>query len=289
MGLEGLGFPVPPLSAGLLGIPPGDPMLLGLGQLPGMAAISEAAAEGQQQPATSVPAAGEVGAFPPGSSAEGVGDGAAATVPPAGLPEGAVVQGEVMDPAGQPSITSTTATPGVPAPWTGKEEDLSLQGGEIPLADPGSFAAPQTTDGHVAAAGIGEVGSEFQAEVPALDPATGILVAPPLGVDPSGIESEGVKLEGEAPTSDTGAVLGEAIPPLPVAAGGEYAGQTDVERVAIKVYGRTPENMSAEERQKFTEWISTAPIMTDATTKAGCVHMTQRVSSNQRFRTLLLM
>jgi hypothetical protein len=96
-------------------------------------------------------------------------------------------------------------------------------------------------------------------------------------VETAGIAGAGL----EAPpvlTPEPGGALHEGIPPLPVAPG-EYASQTDVERVAMKVYGRTPENMSVEERQKFTEWMSTAPIITEATTKAGCVHMTVRVRS----------
>eukprot|EP00884_Botryococcus_braunii_P008203 jgi/Botrbrau1/17384/Bobra.0491s0005.1 len=280
LGLEGLGFP--PMSAGLLGMPPGDPMLLGLGQLPGMGAISEVPADGEQQPATSGPPTGDLAAFAPGGSAEGVTDGTAATsVSPAGLLEGAVVQGEVVNPGDESnSVPNATMTPSTTAPtWRPKEEDPNLPEGEIPQAGPGTFAAPHAIDGQVATPGIGEVGAGLHSGVAALDPAAQILAPPPLGVDPSGIEGSEVKLEEQAApvmTPDPGVALGEAIPPLPVAAGMEYAGQADVERVAVKVYGRTPENMSDEERQKFTEWISTAPVMTDATTKAGCVHMTWR-------------
>lgn len=254
MSLEGLGFAgLPPMSAGMLGLP-ADPMLLGLG-LP-FAPTSEAQGDGQQPPTASVPMVGDPNlVLQPGLGLQGAPD--ASTLPPGG--EGAVVQGGPTDPANTAAVQ-----------WHGKEEGTNPEVGAVPATEPApAYGVPGAIDGQISAVGL-------TVEVPALHPQMdmGVLAASVPPVDASGADANGVKLEQQDPA----AVQGEGAPPLPVGFPGsiEYTSQADVERIALKVSGKTPEDMSDEDRQKFTEWLS-SPTVLETTTKSGCVHLSVRV------------
>lgn len=256
MSLEGLGFgALPPMSTAMLGLP-ADPMLLGLG-LP-FAPSSEAQGDGQQ-PTASLPMVGDPSLMlQAGLAVQGTPE--ASTLTPGG--EGAVVQGTPADPA--------AATQ-----WHTKEEGTTGEAGGVPTTEnpAPAYGVPAGMEGQISAPGL-------DVAVPGLHPQMdmGVMVSSVPAVDAGGADANGVNLEEGAPGGLPHAgVSGETAPPLPVGPGGlEYASQADVERIALKVFGRTPQDMNEEERQKFSEWIAT-PTVLESTTKSGCVHMSLRV------------